>query len=165
MTASDDRSVKLWNPFRDDVSQEGQALLIQSYADAHGREVYDVCPSTDNTKFASVGGDRLAFLWDITGARVIRRFQGHTQRVNAVDFNDDCTVLMTGSYDKTIRCWDCRSHNREPIQVLSECRDSVTSLTHTDSRIIASSVDGTVRTYDLRMASLHTDEVTPVNKA
>jgi len=48
---------------------------------------------------------------------------------------------------------------RTNIQVLNDFKDSVTSIAHTDCCVIAASVDGTVRTYDLRMATLHTDEV------
>jgi mitogen-activated protein kinase organizer 1 len=33
--------------------------------------------STDNSRFASGGGDKSAFLWDVSTGKVIRRFQGH----------------------------------------------------------------------------------------
>lgn len=68
-------------------------------------------------------------------------------------------MLYTGSYDKTVCIWDLKSNMREPIQILSDFRDSVTSVTTTRNCIIASSVDGTIRTFDLRMGQLHTDSV------
>lgn len=64
MTASNDRSVKLWNPHRDDphstvqANNKKSALLIQTYAGSHGYEVKDIAIATDNSKFASVGGDK-----------------------------------------------------------------------------------------------------------
>ena len=44
-----------------------------------------------------------------------------------MDLNEDCTVVMTASYDNTLKFWDLRSVNREPIQTLSDFRDSVTT--------------------------------------
>jgi WD40 repeat protein len=29
----------------------------------------------------------------------------------------DATVVVSGSYDRTVRLWDMRSNNRDPIQV------------------------------------------------
>jgi len=107
------------------------------------------------------------FFWDVGTGRVIRKFQGHTSRVNCIAFNneleyvssnnDTCTVLVTGGYDKTVRIWDCRSNNYSPIQILEDAKDSVTSLVVTKHEIIAGSVDGNVRTYDIRKGTLCTD--------
>ena len=35
--------------------------------------------AADNARFASAGGDRAVFLWDVITGRVLRRFQGHFQ--------------------------------------------------------------------------------------
>jgi mitogen-activated protein kinase organizer 1 len=107
----------------------------------------------------SAGGDKICFLWDVSSGRVIRRFQGHTQRVNSVKFNPDGTLLFSGSYDKTVQIWDMRSHTREPLQILTDFRDSVSSLALTRTEIIASSVDGCVRVYDIRAGRMHADNV------
>ena len=48
------------------------------------------------------------FLWDVATGKTIRRFLGHTHRVNAVDFNSDASVLASGSYDASVRLWDCK---------------------------------------------------------
>jgi len=86
-----------------------------------GWEVLDISVSVDNAKFASVGGDKavylipstffsdvIRFLWDVATGKTIRRFIGHTHRVNAVDFNSDASVLASGSYDASVRLWDCK---------------------------------------------------------
>ena len=41
----------------------------------------------DSARFASVGGDKAFFLWDVGTGRVVRRFTGHEQMVNTVAFN------------------------------------------------------------------------------
>jgi len=37
--------------------------------------------------------------------------------VNTVQFNEDSSVVISGSIDGTVRCWDVRSKRYEPIQV------------------------------------------------
>lgn len=50
-----------------------------------------------------------------------------------------------------------RSQNRAPLQVLEEGRDSITSIKIQNHLICTGSVDGRVRTYDLRMGQLQID--------
>jgi mitogen-activated protein kinase organizer 1 len=91
--------------------------------------------------------------------------------VNAVDFNSDDSILASCSYDASVRLWDCkftaflgncltaRSQNRMPIQVLEDAKDSVTSIQIKNYEIITGSVDGRLRTYDLRVGKLMTDVI------
>jgi WD40 repeat protein len=44
----------------------GSALHIKSYSGVHGYSVLDVAIAKDNSKFASAGGDKSAFFWDIS---------------------------------------------------------------------------------------------------
>ena len=70
-----DRTLRLWNPHK--------GISIKQYS-GHGYEVRDVAVSKDNSKFASVGGDKQVFLWDVGTGQVIRKFRGHESKVNAV---------------------------------------------------------------------------------
>jgi mitogen-activated protein kinase organizer 1 len=46
MTCSDDRTVRLWNPHKDDPSGDSRnALLIKTYSGVHGYQIFDVCIS------------------------------------------------------------------------------------------------------------------------
>jgi len=38
-------------------------------------------------------------------------------RVNCVQFNEDSSLIISGSVDGTLRAWDCRSRRLEPVQV------------------------------------------------
>lgn len=42
MTCSDDKTVRLWNPHKDDVATEGNALLIKTYSGVHGYQIFDI---------------------------------------------------------------------------------------------------------------------------
>ena len=55
--------------------------------------------------------------------------------VNCVAFNEDSSVVVSGSVDTTVKVWDTRSRAQDPIQTLEEPRDSVTSLDISDHEV------------------------------
>lgn len=71
----------------------------------------------------------------------------------------DSTVLVTGSYDRTLKCWDCKSRQYQPIQKIDDAKDSITSVIVRGHEIISSSVDGCIRTYDLRKGEVRRDQM------
>ena len=66
---------------------------------------------------------------------------------------------MIGSFDTTIRIWDCKSQSTKPIQVLEDAKDSVSCLQVVGHEILSGSVDGRVRVYDLRMGMVYVDVI------
>ena len=79
MTGSEDRSVCLYNPSKN--------LMIKHYKNLHN---YDVCGldiSKDNSKFVTGGGDKNVIITDVIESKSIRKFAGHSSRVNSVRFN------------------------------------------------------------------------------
>lgn len=67
------------------------------------------------------------------------------------------SFLDSGGYDAEVRLWDLKSQNRQPIQILDEARDAIQCLHIGGSYIVSGSVDGRLRTYDLRMGELRVD--------
>lgn len=90
---------------------------------------------------------------------MIRKFRGHDSKVNCIRFNQDSGILVTGSYDKTVKIWDCKSNSWDPIQVLDHAKDSINSVFVSKDEILAASVDGSVRTYDIRHGVMTCDSV------
>jgi mitogen-activated protein kinase organizer 1 len=142
--------------------------LIQSYS-GHGYEVLSLSVAADNARFASAGGDRAVFLWDVATAQTLRRFagagpgplvSGHSSRINAVSFGGaDDSLLVSGGFDTTVRIWDTKSNSNRPVQVLTDAKDAVTAIVVRASEIVAGSVDGRVRSYDVRMGRTVTDVI------
>lgn len=60
-----------------------------------------------------------------------------------------------------MRVWDARSQAPKPVQVLCEARDAVTAVVVRGAEIVAASVDGRVRAYDVRMGRCVTDVIGP----
>ncbi|XP_031561852.1 WD repeat domain-containing protein 83-like isoform X2 [Actinia tenebrosa] len=151
ITCGSDKLVKLWNPHR-----EGGKFL-KTYS-GHGYEVLDVVASGDSGRLASCSADRTVVLWDVSTGQVIRRYRGHIAKVNAVKFNQpDSTVIMSASYDATVRCWDTRSRSQDPIQIIDDAKDSIATLQVSQHEILTGSVDCKIRKYDIRMGSLVVD--------
>lgn len=69
----------------------------------------------------------------------------------------DRLMDSTGSFDATVRLWDCKSQSTKPIQVFEESKDSVSSLHVLGHEIATGSLDGKMRIYDLRMGMAYTD--------
>ena len=67
-------------------------------------------------------------MWNVTTGQSLRKFRGHAARVNCVCFNEESTVILSGSVDCTVRIWDLRSRRNEPIQVWDNCVLSLLSL-------------------------------------
>lgn len=59
----------------------------------------DVAVTADNAQFASVGGDRQVFLWDVEQGATVRRWSGHGARVEAVQFaGEGDSVVVSGGF-------------------------------------------------------------------
>jgi mitogen-activated protein kinase organizer 1 len=159
LTAGYDRTVCLWNPFRDAAEGEHTGGLLLKQYDAGARDISSLAVASDSSKFVSAGGDRAATVWDVASGAVIRKCFGHDQRVNVVALNEEASILCSGSADKTVRLFDLRSASRTAVQVLRDARDGITGLESRGERIFASSLDGAVRIYDLRQATCAADEI------
>lgn len=158
LAGSADRSIRLYNPSPASSGPTAEGRLIQTYS-AHGYEVLSLAVAADNARFASSGGDRAVFLWDVATATTLRRFgasapDGHSSRVNCVAFaGDGDSVLASGGFDTTVKLWDCRAGGGggRPIQTLNDAKDGVSAVVVRGPEIVAGSVDSRVRAYDVRM--------------
>lgn len=97
LTGSSDRAIHLYNPLKSSAAV-ARSGLVQTYS-AHGYEVLDLAVTDDNARFASVGGDKQVFLWDVATARTLKRWGGHFGRVNCVGFGGDGdSVVVSGGF-------------------------------------------------------------------
>jgi mitogen-activated protein kinase organizer 1 len=164
LTGSSDRQIHL---SRTEPATAGKAATgpIQKYA-SHGYPVLDIAVTNDNKQFASVGGDRSVFLWDVQNAEgTLRRFgsstnQSHTSRITCVEFaGESDSVLVSGSDDRSVRLWDTKSKDVKPLMVLEEAKDNISALAVplNSYEVVTGSVDGRVRSYDIRMGRITLD--------
>ncbi|KAG2494932.1 hypothetical protein HYH03_006867 [Edaphochlamys debaryana] len=150
LSCGKDRTLRLWNPH--------SGVLVKTYT-GHGYEVRDAAVTRDNSKFASVGGDKQVFLWDVASGNFIRKLRGHDGTINAVRFAAEDGVLLTAGYDQCVKVWDMKSRSIDPIQVIKGFQDSVTCVLSIGTSILAGSVDGTVRRFDVRVGRTTSDQL------
>ncbi|PSN74460.1 WD40 repeat-like protein [Corynespora cassiicola Philippines] len=167
LTGASDRTIRLYNPQKAPISSEAPPKGSAAYAPGlvkkythHGYEVLSIDVSHDNERFVSTGGDKAVYLVDVQSAQTIRRYEGHAGRVNRGVFaGDSDSVLVSGSLDGHVMVWDTKSQNRKPIMKLTDAKDAISDVTVIESEIIAGSVDGRVRSYDLRMGTCYVDVI------
>jgi mitogen-activated protein kinase organizer 1 len=166
LTGSSDRQVHL---SRTEPSAKSTSTTtttpIQKYA-SHGYPVLSIAVTRSNQQFASSGGDRAVFLWDVSNAEgTTRRFgsntsQAHTSRITCVQFaGADDSVLVSGSDDRSVRLWDVKSRDAKPVMVWEDAKDGVSCLSVPDNgvEVLSGSIDGRVRCYDVRMGRVVVD--------
>lgn len=100
--------MKLWNPHRN--------VLLKTYH-VHAYEVLDAQSSSDNSQICSCGMDKYVCLTDVATGKSLRKYRGHAGIVNCVKYNEESSVILSGSTDNSVRIWDCKSRKLEPVQV------------------------------------------------
>ena len=80
-----------------------QCKFIKTYPQGRNYLIYGFETSShDNVKFASSGGDRSVFLWDVTTGTTTRRLSGHSGKINTVAFNEDASVVASGGFSSLL---------------------------------------------------------------
>ncbi|PFX34916.1 F-box/WD repeat-containing protein 7-like [Stylophora pistillata] len=81
----------------------------------------------------------------------VRTFEGHTQGISCVQFDD--TRIASGSYDKTIRVWDIQSGECDVVLTLAGHSGTVRCLNLNGNRLVSGSVDRSIKVWDLSFKS------------
>ncbi|NEQ82947.1 MAG: hypothetical protein F6K26_22745 [Moorea sp. SIO2I5] len=128
-TASDDKTVKLWN-------RQGKLLHT---LEGHSAPVYSVSFSPDSQIIASASEDSTVKLWTREG-KWLRTLAGHKEAINRVSFSPDGQLIASASNDKTVKLWN---QNGTIITTLTGDRKlSSVSFSPDGKRIVAGAAGG-----------------------
>ena len=146
-TASDDKTLKIWDVTRSPASSHTSSFAS---ANANGNTndnsvgmpsvgTGSTSPSNDNN--CNSTGD------SITDALV--EFKGHSNFCFSVKFNPQGNLLVSGSFDETVKVWDVRTG--ECVSTLPAHSDPVTGVdfNRDGTCIVSSSHDGLMRIWDV----------------
>jgi len=148
LTGGADKSIKLWKP--------STALCLNSYK-AHSGDILDLMASSDNSNIISASSDCKGYLWDVATCKVLRKFMPNNGPLNAIKFNKYDSLVFTGSTDSKVKIYDIKGSLKDPIMILADSADSITSLDIGESKLVCSTAHGQIITYDLRNNSVHLD--------
>lgn len=124
----------------------------------HSAEVLDCQSNEDSSQFVSCSNDKSIIVWDVESGKILRRFRGLVAPFTSVCYGPDSATALAGSLDGAVRVYDLRAVNAyEPIQTLSEASDSVTCCRVHKQMVFTTSLDKSLRTYDIRNGLLDVD--------
>jgi WD domain, G-beta repeat len=59
-------------------------------------------------------------IWDIATKHILSRFEGHTNRVICLNFSRDGRLIISGSWDNTVRIWDTETKQHETLSITAQ---------------------------------------------
>ncbi|CCF50809.1 hypothetical protein NDA11_001564 [Ustilago hordei] len=75
----------------------------------HSNPVHVTRFSPNGTEIMSASDDRTVRLWDLPEQKAVHVFEGHEDYVRSAVFSmDNPALMMSGSYDSTVKLWDSR---------------------------------------------------------
>ncbi|MCO5599364.1 hypothetical protein L7F22_053465 [Adiantum nelumboides] len=157
LTGGADRQIHLFNA----SSASSSSPPIKTY-NSHNGTVQALDISPDNARFLSGGEDRNVYLYDVAKGLVLRRFSAHHGAINALAFAGEqgAALVAAAGFDTTLRFYDLRAQGAwRPIMECKEAKDAILCMAIRDANLWTGSVDGVVRTYDLRKGELREDTI------
>ncbi|VXD21906.1 WD-40 repeat protein [Planktothrix serta PCC 8927] len=128
-SASDDRTVKIWN-------LEGKEIK----SIVHPSAVWSVVYSPNGQLIATASNDNKIRIWNINGT-LKRTFDEHKDQINDLSFSPDGNILVSASNDKTVKLWDVNQGSQ--ISQLRGAQIRFGSMNFSpDGQLIAATKDG-----------------------
>jgi WD40 repeat protein/transcriptional regulator with XRE-family HTH domain len=144
VTASEDKTAIVWD-------SNGRILHTLEHEEV---PIWSVAVHPTQTLMATAGADPTIQLWDYEVGQVVGQFEGHTDWVTAVTFNEDGTKLASGSRDGTVRLWDVK--RRDSLKPFEGHEGWVRDITFRNGRkeLASTGADGTIRLWNTEMYTL-----------
>ena len=139
LTASDDRTAKLWAAV--------QGTVVRSF-EGHAGRVRDAAFSADGSLVLTASADTTARIWKTDTAELVRELKGHKWAVLSAAFSADGLSIITGSDDHSARVWDTLSGDM--VRTLAGHTAPVTSVAFSPDgkRALTASDDFTAKLWD-----------------
>jgi len=104
--------------------------------------------------FITGSGDYTAQVWGMPTGSGLQKLEGHTGAITCLMAREaeDCTALVTGSMDGTVKLWDTRQADCHRTWQVDQ--SGVVGLVFDESRVFTADSRGTIKVWDLRGGSI-----------
>jgi WD40 repeat protein len=99
VSGGSDRTIRVW----DIVSCKCIKMFSSTHVTVTG------LTKISDDMVASCGLDNFICLWSLHTDTYVRKFEGHEDTVSSITYIAGMNLLVSGSYDKTVRVWDINS--------------------------------------------------------
>ncbi len=82
---------------------------MSTIADFEGPSVWSLAASWKGEEIFAACRDGNIYHWNTKQKKLIRKFSGHQEEVRSISVSSDGNLLLSGSYDATVRIWDAHS--------------------------------------------------------
>ena len=122
---------------------------------SHQGRAFAVAYRPDGKQLASAGGDinkpGEIKLWDKRSGKLLRTLSGHANAITSLAYHPDKPLLVSGSYDQTVRVWDLKTGDE--IVTLRGHTSNVYAVAFSPKgdRVASASHDMSVRVWDYEL--------------
>ena len=131
-----DKTIKIWN-----------LATAECIKTLEGHDGYVRCVKhLGNDLIASCDNDGAIKIWDLSNDSCVFTLQAHTGYVSALEVNNE--TLISGSCDKTIKCWDL---NSQTLKCIINTDEEISRLKLLDAKSLACAFwnSGKIQVWDL----------------
>ncbi|UIZ28629.1 hypothetical protein KXD40_009411 [Peronospora effusa] len=137
-----------------------QSWKVVSSHTLHGSDKPGVtCVAIDTqrpTIVATGGVDKQAKIFDTDKQQLVATLTGHTKKLSHVEFHPTVDMVLTASFDKTVKLWTRQEEGYSVGYTLDGFADAVTSASihPTGNYVLSGSLDATWAIHDVRRGQL-----------
>ncbi|MBI4860923.1 MAG: WD40 repeat domain-containing protein [Candidatus Riflebacteria bacterium] len=140
LTASVDRSVKVWDP---------RTASVRLTLSGHTGEVRACAFTRNGLGAVSVSDDRSVRIWELTHGKEVACLRGHAAAVEVCAASRDGRWVVSGSRDLMLKIWDAAARQEVASCVGHTDQISVLRLTPDERQVVSGSFDQTLALWDL----------------
>jgi WD40 repeat protein len=146
ISASDDRTIKLWSM---------NSLEVVDRITDHSAQVRHLAVAPNGRKFAAAALERTAMLWGLPAPGDPIDLRGHLGDVSALAFSPDSRWLATGAFDRAICLWDLADEDAAVPRMRGHAKPiTAMAFTPDQAMLLSASGDGTVRRWSVEKSNL-----------